>query len=80
MSRIVVTALSAVTIVLLGIHSLSYRQQDLSGAGLTGANAEAYNMTREVSTGMMTIAGNGMPRLMIVLIAVMLIVMLLIIR
>lgn len=80
MTRLVVTALSAVTIVSLGIVSLHYRQQELADAGLTGNNAEAFNMTREVSTGVMTIAGNAMPRLLMIVIIVMVIVMLLIIR
>lgn len=80
MSRLLTTALSAVTMLGLGIVALHYRQQELASESLSGDNAEAFNLTVEVSTDMTAIAGNALPRLMLVVILVFVILLLVMIR
>lgn len=80
MPRIIPTALSAVTIVALGIASLHFKQQELAGESLSGQDATAYNLTREISTDLFGIMGNALPRLLMIVIIVLAIVMLLMTR
>lgn len=80
MTRLVTTALSALTIIMLGIISLSYRRDALASAPLTNDSAEAFNLTREVSVEGTTIVGNAMPRLLMIVIVVMAIMALILIR
>lgn len=80
MPRILATILSALTIIGLGIYALQYRAESLAGSSLTGADAQAFNTTRAVSTDVMTIVANALPRLFIIVILALVVVMLLIIR
>jgi hypothetical protein len=80
MTRLVTTALSAVTMVMLGIIGMSYRRRDLADAGLTNSSAEAYNLTRVVTVDATSIVGNALPRLLMIVVVVMAIMMLLLIR
>lgn len=80
MSRLFTTALSAVTMLGLGIVALHYRQQELASQSLTGDDAEALNLTVKVSSDMTAIAGNALPRLMLVVIVVFVILLLVMIR
>lgn len=80
MSRLFTTALSAVTMLGLGIVALHYRQQELASQSLTGDDAEAFNLTVKVSSDMTAIAGNALPRLMLVVIVVFVILLLVMIR
>lgn len=80
MARIIATALTAVTIIGLGLVALQYRVESLSGAGLTGNDQEALNLTTNVSSDAMAIVGNAMPRLFVVVFLVFLVVLLLLIR
>lgn len=80
MSRLFTTALSAVTMLGLGIVALHYRQQRLASQSLSGNNAEALNLTVKVSSDMTAIAGNALPRLMIAVIVVFVILLLVMIR
>lgn len=77
MARIFVTALTAVTIIALGLVALQFRAQDLAGESLTGANATAFNMTTEVSSDAMVIAANAIPWLFAAVAVVFVIVVLL---
>jgi len=77
MPRLFVTAMSAVTILLLGFVALQYRVEALAGAGLSGNQAEAYNLTVNVSSHGMTLLGNAMPLLFGAVIIVVLLVLLL---
>lgn len=80
MSKLLTTALSAVTMLGLGIVALHSKQQDLAGQSLSGRNQEAFNLTVEVSSDMTAIAGNALPRLMLVVILVFVIILLVMIR
>lgn len=80
MKQVITTALSAVTILFLGIVALQYRVDDLDGESLSGTNAEAYNLTLDVSTDLTLIAGNAVPRILVILIIVSVIVLLLMTR
>lgn len=80
MARILTTAMSAVTIALLGIVSLSYAQDDLAGAGLQNKSLEAFNVTTAVSTDLTTTMGNALPRLFVAVLLVLMIVLLLLVR
>lgn len=80
MTRLIATALSAVTVLYLGIHALSFRETALSGQTFTGANETALNLTRNVTSDGMAIVGNAMPRLLMIVMIVMVIMMLLMIR
>lgn len=80
MSKLFTTALSAVTMLALGIVALHYKQQDLDSQSLSGDSYEAFNLTVAVSTDMTSIAGNALPRLLLVVILVFVIVMLIMIR
>lgn len=77
MARVLVTALSAVTILGLGLVALQFRAQDLAGESLTGANATALNLTNEVSGDAMVIASNAIPWLFAAVLVVFVIVVLL---
>lgn len=77
MARVFVTALSAVTIIGLGIVALQFRAQDLANEGFTGANATALNLTNAVGGDAMTIVAHAIPWLMIAVIAAFLFVVLL---
>ncbi len=80
MNRLIVAALSAVTMLFLGINALQYRVDSLSDQSLTGTNAEAYNFTVEVSTDMTLLAGNALPRVLMVGIVVSVIALLVMLR
>lgn len=80
MSKLLTTALSAVTMLGLGIVALHYKQQELASQSLSGRNQEAFNLTVEVSSDMTAIAGNALPRLMLVVILVFVIILLVMIR
>ncbi len=80
MNRVITTALSAVTIVSLGIVALQYRVDDLSQQTLDGTDAEAYDLTVELSTDMTLITGNALPRVLMVAIVVSLIALLVLTR
>lgn len=77
MARTLVTALSSFTILMFGIVSLQYSDQDIQAESLNGTNLTAFNLTREVSTDMTSIAGNALPWLFVVVLLVLLIVLLL---
>jgi hypothetical protein len=66
MPRLIVTALSAMTMVFIGIVSLQYRYEEISGAGLSGNSQEALNMTRDVAVGQTQILANALPQLFII--------------
>lgn len=66
MPRLIVTALSAVTMLFVGIVSLQYRYENISGVGLSGNDQEALNMTREVAVGQTQILSNALPQLFII--------------
>ena len=72
MARIIVTAVTALGMLFVGIQALSFRDQTVSGLGLSGANQEAYNMTHVVAQDTFAIAGNAMPRLFVVILLVLL--------
>lgn len=80
MPRLLATMLSAVTIIGLGIVALSFRRRELASAGLTGREAEAFNLTREVSSGAMTILGQAYPWLVLLVVVVLVLLMLVIVR
>lgn len=80
MNRLIVAALSAVTMLFLGINALQYRVDSLSGQSLNGTDAEAYNLTVDVSTDLTLLAGNAVPQLLMVGIIVSLIGLLVMIR
>lgn len=80
MARIFVTAMAALSMLGLGIAALSYKQQQLASAGLTNRSAQAFNLTTNIGTGVTSIAGNAMPRLLALVILVVVVLMLLMIR
>lgn len=80
MARIITTALSAVTIIALGIVALQYRVSDLNDASLTNESAEAFNLTTNVSSDVTLIAGNAVPRLLVIVLLVFVIALLLLTR
>lgn len=81
MARIITTALSAVTIIALGIVALQYRVSELNqGAGLNNSSAEAYNLTANVSSDLTLVVGNAIPRLLVVVLLVVIVVLLLLSR
>jgi hypothetical protein len=80
MKQFITTTLSAVTILSLGIVALQYRVDDLGSDSLNGTNAEAYNLTVDVSTDLTLIAGNALPRILMVAIVVSVIALLLMTR
>jgi hypothetical protein len=80
MSRIIVTGLSALVMLFVGIQALSFREQTVSNTGLSGANETAFNMTVEVTTDATAIAGNALPRLFIVVLLALLVGVLLLSR
>lgn len=80
MARIIAAALSAVTIIGLGIVALQYQVNSLSGAGLTGDDQEAFNLATNVSGDAMVVIGNAMPRLLLLVIFVFVVLLLLMIR
>lgn len=80
MKQVIITALSAVTIVYIGIVALQYRVDDLSQQTLNGTNAEAYNLTVDLSTDLTLVAGNALPRVLMVAIVVSVIALLVLTR
>lgn len=77
MARILVTALSAFSILGVGIVSLQYSDQSLAAEPLTGANASAFNLTREVASDGTEIAANAIPMVFVAVLLVLMIVLLL---
>lgn len=73
MARIIVTAVSALVMLFIGIQSLAFRSDSISTLGLSGANQEAFNMTQAVTTDATAIAGNALPRLFIAVLLVLLV-------
>jgi len=76
MARALVTALSSLSILMLGIVSLQYSDQRIAGEGLSGRNATAFDLTRNVSTDMAEIASNALPLLFVVILLVLMVVLL----
>lgn len=76
MARILVTALSAFSVLMFGIVSLQYSDQSIAAEGLSGTNATAFNLTREVATDGTTILGNALPLLFIVVLLALMVVLL----
>lgn len=76
MARIIVTAVAALSMLYVGIQSLSYRSQSISDLGLSNRSAEAANMTDAVVGDGATILGNALPRLFIVVLLALLVAML----
>ena len=74
--RLIVTAVSALTMLYLGIQALAFRSDTVSEAGLSGASQTAFNMSVRVTTDATQIAGNAMPRLFIVVILALLVALL----
>lgn len=71
MARIIVTALSAVTMLFLAISALSYRAQSLDTIGVNGTlNNDALNLTTNVTSDATLVAGNAIPRLFVVVLLV----------
>ena len=73
MSRIIVTAVTALSMLFIGIRALSYQAQRTDELGLSGANAEAANMTDAVVGDGAIILGNALPRLFVVVLLVLLV-------
>jgi hypothetical protein len=80
MARIIVTMLAALTMLYVGIQALAFREATISTAGLSGADQEAFNMTRSVVTDATAITGNALPRLFIIVLVVLLISLLVLTR
>jgi len=81
MARIIVTALSAVTMLFLAITALSYRAQSLDNIGVNGTlNNDALNLTTNVTQDATNVAGNALPRLFIVVLLALVVGMLLLNR
>lgn len=72
MARIIATALGAMAMLFVGIQALSYRLDTVSNLGLSGANQEALDLTREVSTDATLITGNALPLMFIAVLAALL--------
>lgn len=66
MARVIVTALSAVTVLFLAIQSLAYRSQSVKDADLSGNSQEAFNLSQSVATDMTNVLGTAIPRLFII--------------
>ena len=80
MVKFFAAAMSAVTAIGLGIAAMHFRQQELNAAGLSGADAEAYNLTVGVSTNTLEIVGQALPWLFVIVLLVILTGMLLLTR
>lgn len=73
MSRIIVTAVAVLSMLFIGIQSLSYQAQRTDELGLSGADAQAANMTDAVVGDGAVILGNALPRLFVVVLLVLLV-------
>lgn len=73
MSRILTLAIAALAMLFVGIQSVAYRSDAIGDLGLTGDNQEALNMTDAVASDSLTIVGNALPRLFIVVLLVLLV-------
>ena len=80
MARILVTALSAVTMLFVGIASLSYRAETIDSTNLNNTSQEALNLTHEVTGDVTAIAGGALPRVFIVVLLALLVGLLIIAR
>mgnify|MGYP006285231391 CR=1 FL=1 len=76
MSKFIVTAVAGLSMLFVGIQSLSYRSNAISDLNLSGRNAQAANMTDAVVGDGAAVLGNALPRLFILLILVLLVAML----
>lgn len=80
MARIFVTALSAVSIIAVGIVALHYRAQALAGDSLGANETEALNLLNNVSGDGLAIMGNALPRLFVVVLFVVIVALFLLVN
>lgn len=65
MARIITTALSAVTIVALGIVALQFRVNSIDSTQLNNSSADAFNLATNVTGDAGAIVGNAVPLLFV---------------
>lgn len=73
MSRILTMGVAALVMLYLGIQAVAFRSGAVGDLGLNGTNQEALNMTDAVAGDTLIIAGNALPRLLIVVLLVLLV-------
>lgn len=73
MARIIVTALAVLSMLYVGIQSLSFRSQTISDTGLSGASQEAYNMTDVVAQDAIVVSANALPLLFVIVLLALLV-------
>jgi len=80
MSRIIVMAVAALSMLYVGVQSLSFRSQAVGDLNLSNGSAEAYEFTDTVAGDGVAILGNALPRLFIVVLLLLLVGMLVLTR
>lgn len=80
MSRIIVTAVTALAMLFVGIQGLSYRSQAIADTNPSGRNAEAFDFLDAVLEGSTTQLGNALPRLFVIVLLVLVVGMLVLTR
>lgn len=80
MARIITLAVASLVMLYIGIQSVAFRSDAMGDLGLTGSDQEALNMTDAVAGDSLTIVGNALPRLFILVLLLLVVGMLVLTR